>query len=1832
MANCIDYFATLGRAVGPLKCKNFEEEEGSGEYNIHPSTLWLDAITDINLQYEGEEIPINKGWEVIEESVNGAELPYPRLVYKRRKVSQSATHIIDICIVPPGLDVPKEFELILQSVSGAYTSYFFPTGYLAVRRTKTTAMSYIHGDRLLDDLVVMIVANDEEVPDKYERAPVVKTASSLQTMVKQMGMRTGQVPVEKMAIGFHFRPPVGLTNLRYVSKTLDRYPKHDNKSFPLPENELPLFAFPHDLSLNFESSNRYPLPHFFTFVFTDANGKHMYAACLHFYEKVLGDDVQEVFENVFGSDKVMSMLPGTNLFCPKVICVVSSKPYYRAMRRYLRQLYSMSLSQLPVPLENFVASLVSQVPLPVEGGRPFHVLLDGALISQTSRALKAIKFDLPPRKAFPHMDLDFAAPLRCLSVELTLAVFALLLREAKVAFMCTSGTLLTETMETLKGLLFPLTWSSTFVSRLPKALSGLLQAPGGFMVGLHVEKGQERSQEEKEREKKMTGNSSFSSPLNLGSPKRPKKELPVEFATWVDGMTVGTYVVDLNENAIFQYRGGSDAEQLEYREISALLDAFPTLPRKRLQGMLERVANDFSMGPSTSSLEQFDSAFDMKPQITAQENKSTVWEFFPTAELRDWFLVFMIDILGSYGPYVIPPEEAAGKSAFRTFQEQFRVSDYVNSLTEVKKRPFLEKLVETQMFSFFLQQRADGSSQGPAFFEEAAKLYRRFGLHLLGAGCCTSPSMDGVRNPTAGQLEMPVPLHRLLIAYTRLSNLPREKMVSFQPATPTNSPQTGRRSSALSFSISPSLRGRTESAEIRLDLTKASPDELLDLRATLKIREEMDEIEAVIQNAMNGGEDTYISRRSELDNHDDENSLNLQHEPYGPLIVPGPLRPEGKSDGSDVEDGETKRFTYGDWPTFDSNLLETANKGVHKMVRSLRKARTFAVEKVSPDLWILCRSPAERLSFCYSGALISFPRPQPMTGAGLLSPEANAVISSILDAYQSAVCRLCVRSLHKENPLADVLQILGIFAQIERIGLIEYVDELTWRAAILVCANIGGEFPRRISYALYGALKVYRSGGDCLSAGQYMRAIAADKEKKSKGVADKVATDLLDPYFFLEEMGYAWFMQRTYKRGEAGEESSRRRSLEPISNRASSAEKPSLLQSMIASTGYDRRSSIASPASTDTIDLTVTTDLTLLRKPTESANLIISQLNLSVGDGFLSCARPKELHWEVPPINTARMVTCNADDSEKAKARVLSRSLAARATEMREQGTTKIVPTIASQLLDAANDIDPENSFEGDGINEDHSSRKQKTKSMRFRQKLSEKALDSGNFTDDEGEEDDDDGDDDTDSSSGSDTDTSEALTNRASHSVDNRASLASLASPRSKAADVLSKEEADGSEEQPPIENSGDAISLENVSISYVETANEPVTQEIDAVAGPELEHQQEPEQEPATTSAEINTPESSAESAESSHPLYSVAEIQEKILDFHRAEVFSRRRMVGLHCRTPCKKCGMGLLEEEVLAHWSGHGIQKINANDRSRDIVAAHHVVCPNCKIEVTPLITAICYEIDEDATLKIIWTHSVPHLSPYGLRFITEELMEKSGRRSVDETRLYAMSPEAYWNTKWYASRLSLPTGFCSSVSDSDELAFGLQKHENICQHGPLTGPVIVGWAEHIVQARIRHLFASKGKRCELILTDVFPKCSAEEIDIMQSALLEMDGSNPGTKAALFLLAKVTSVFAEVEGNHKAAARILYETLLTVAYVGGSSLVRNKSDAAPANNHGGEILANLSRPCALDVNVYETIKCVLAASDFSHLHTTEEDFIGRLPTRAAMAFRAGFGLLL
>jgi hypothetical protein len=73
---------------------------------------------------------------------------------------------------------------------------------------------------------------------------------------------------------------MGITDLHFESTTVDRYPLNDHAGLSLPTAELPMFAFPHQLSLLRSTLDEFPLPVFFTFVFTNVTNVDILSKCI----------------------------------------------------------------------------------------------------------------------------------------------------------------------------------------------------------------------------------------------------------------------------------------------------------------------------------------------------------------------------------------------------------------------------------------------------------------------------------------------------------------------------------------------------------------------------------------------------------------------------------------------------------------------------------------------------------------------------------------------------------------------------------------------------------------------------------------------------------------------------------------------------------------------------------------------------------------------------------------------------------------------------------------------------------------------------------------------------------------------------------------------------------------------------------------------------------------------------------------------------------------------------------------------------------------------------------------------------------------------------------------------------------------------------------------------------------------------------------------------------------------------------------------------------------------------------------------------------------------
>ena len=358
-------------------------------------------------------------------------------------------------------------------MSGRYTANLNvknngPILLLAVKRASPDLSSLLYGQGYLDD-ICLLRPSPESNAKMWSPQPPFDYESCVSENANSQQINLIETPLA-FGIAWHTCPPCGLCDISLKAFTIDRYPVTDIPNiYPLPSNELPLFVFPHGIKaacpgvlnqmkfgITSENAGQCPFPKFFTFNFTNSDGNFFYVACLRFYEKLPTSDLTHLCESF--PFEFQEYLIDKEFFIPKVICVISSFPFYRAMRLFLDQIYGLSLCRSKCSIESFIASLVAVVPVPLRGGRPFHFVFDALQIPDNYQTMPPIIFAVPKPVFFPLIDFDFFAPLRCFSVSLIVLIFSLILQESRIVFLGSSSQLITEVMESFRAHLFPLQW------------------------------------------------------------------------------------------------------------------------------------------------------------------------------------------------------------------------------------------------------------------------------------------------------------------------------------------------------------------------------------------------------------------------------------------------------------------------------------------------------------------------------------------------------------------------------------------------------------------------------------------------------------------------------------------------------------------------------------------------------------------------------------------------------------------------------------------------------------------------------------------------------------------------------------------------------------------------------------------------------------------------------------------------------------------------------------------------------------------------------------------------------------------------------------------------------------------------------------------------------------------------------------------------------------------------------------------------------------------------------------------------------------------------------
>ena len=666
-----------------------------------------------------------------------------------------------------------------------------------------------------------------------------------------------------------------------------------------------------------------------------------------------------------------------------------------------------------------------------------------------------------------------------------------MLREAKIVFVCSSHAILTETMETLRALLFPLTWSSCFVSRLPLCLSGMLGALGGFMIGLQLPEAVSCDHDydeyldyslvsgDDELEEEQTGSRSAHIAQVIDNKSRQRR-------VWLRQLQRGTYIVDLSANAVSEFNGTVEVP-MSPKRLADAMKLLPLGPRRRLEVALLRICQAHTVHPHMYPLSHFDSAVE-GPRDGAE---------FPAAEVRDAFAVFMADCLGDFAKYVVPPSSSLSELGYRTFQESFRVADYI-AAADSSMRLFTEVVVQTQMLSALLQRRFDGSDAHLDFFEKAALVMHKCRLTAGGHGA-KIPQFSSFPIP-----EMPAPLSTLVAAYEAYSSTLRHR-AAVVPAS-ASSPPMSAPSPAGSSSFSPTNWGKSH--------------------------ENVDLITAILAHIKPSSSSSSSAQqpkecREEIELPADQ--LGLQDASRGALVLPGPVSRElpigsGPLGGKRDADG---RFCYESWPMLSPELLaHSAESCVHPRIEDIRAASLDATRAAAGGFSLLVRPRSRRLDYAW--------RLPHSAEESLMQPETYCMFCAFVDIASSLLLLLQARVLTRAKPLSDLLQMTGVISQLEDRNIINHIDEDIIRGIFVssqaACSSGGGDFVRKIAISMMEST-VSRESVDLgsLTVGQYTLALQQPRSLGSPGgVAVGVAPTVseVDTFSYLETIGLAWFEQR----------------------------------------------------------------------------------------------------------------------------------------------------------------------------------------------------------------------------------------------------------------------------------------------------------------------------------------------------------------------------------------------------------------------------------------------------------------------------------------------------------------------------------------------------------------------------------------------------------------------------------------------------------------------------------------------------------------------------------
>jgi len=521
-----------------------------------------------------------------------------------------------------------------------------------------------------------------------------------------------------------FVMPESIFDTEFDACITDRYPKNDYPATPLPARVFD-FIFPENIRI----ADKLHQPEKRAFVLTDAEGAKLYGVAVVFWERLSPMDILNMSETLNQFRKQcdrgeITTMPGA-VYAPKAICLLSNWPFFDQFSTFLQTVYRITKTpSVPIPVERYVMNFMHEVPVPPLGKTSVQFV-----VGDVSITLKRA-----PPNTLPFLHVNGLNLFKCLSLSNVLALFNAVLQEQKTVLISCHLHLLVEAAETLIALFFPLCLQGVYMPLLPSKLLDFLHSPVPFLAGVHPSwiKGQNydevvfvyldddqilttchsamealpkrpREKLEKRLEEVLPWLSQHRSPQKGMSSKPSKHKHSMGIGGGQGGGggdDGGGGIEEKHEDAHNGYGGG--ASHLITKEIDHSLQLLP-------------ISNFLTSGSTIQSTSQSDESSSSKKKNSSADTQNAESIF---REIQFAFLKFFTSILENYAnkytdkqrkndPELRHKEYVFFRENRQVQQYEFERERFLDEGIDSKFRPWVEKLVGTQIFAAFCQEREE---------------------------------------------------------------------------------------------------------------------------------------------------------------------------------------------------------------------------------------------------------------------------------------------------------------------------------------------------------------------------------------------------------------------------------------------------------------------------------------------------------------------------------------------------------------------------------------------------------------------------------------------------------------------------------------------------------------------------------------------------------------------------------------------------------------------------------------------------------------------------------------------------------------------------------------------------------------------------------------------------------------------------------------------------------------------------------------------------------------------------------------------------------------------